>query len=55
MTAEAQAALQRYTSAVRALDNDVLDPLGEQASREEDQTEQQARSRPRTAGASSRS
>jgi methyl-accepting chemotaxis protein len=41
-TPEAQPALARYTTAVRAFDNDVLDPLGERASRREDQTEQRA-------------
>ena len=40
-TPDAQAALGRYTAAVRALD-DVLDPLGARASRREDQTEQRA-------------
>ncbi|HYV15598.1 MAG TPA: methyl-accepting chemotaxis protein [Conexibacter sp.] len=38
-TTAAQPALERYTTDVRALENDVLDPLGEQASRREDRTE----------------
>jgi hypothetical protein len=41
-TADAQPALARYTTAVRALDNEVLDRLGENASRREDQTEKAA-------------
>jgi methyl-accepting chemotaxis protein len=41
-TPSAQAALAAYTTAVRALDNDVLDPLSERASRREDQTEHRA-------------
>jgi methyl-accepting chemotaxis protein len=41
-TTGAAAALARYTTAVRTLDNDLLDPLAASASRREDQTEQHA-------------
>jgi methyl-accepting chemotaxis protein len=41
-TAGAQAALARYTTAVGALDDGMLDPLGANASRREDQTEKAA-------------
>jgi len=41
-TPQAPAALAAYTTAVRALDNQVLDPLSERASRREDQTEHTA-------------
>ena len=41
-TADAEAALASYTTAVRALDNEALDPLGDNASRREDRTEQAA-------------
>ncbi len=41
-TPEAQAALERYTTAAGTLEESVLDPLAEQQSREEDQTETDA-------------
>lgn len=41
-TAESQPALERYTSAVRALEEGVLHPLAEQEGSESEETEQQA-------------
>ncbi|HKG39249.1 MAG TPA: methyl-accepting chemotaxis protein [Conexibacter sp.] len=41
-TPEASAALGRYTVAVRELEEGVLHPIGEQESREQDETQQQA-------------